>query len=74
VVLVAEEQEEIMVLVLVQAEQEILLPLVPLKVTLEELVELGVMVQQVAVAQERLEVMVAVDLEHLLFQELEALV
>ena len=70
----AEEQEEITVLVLVQVEQEIHLPLVPLKVTLEEMVELGVMVQQVVAVQERSEVMVVADLEHLLFQEQAALV
>jgi hypothetical protein len=38
------------------------------------MVELGVMVQQAVEVQERSEVMVAADLEHLLFQEQAVLV
>jgi hypothetical protein len=74
VVLAVEDQEEIMVLVLVQVEQVTHPPLVPLKVTQVAMAVLGVMVQQAAVVQEQSEAMVAVDLEHLLFQEQAAMV
>ena len=48
-----EDLEEITVLVLVQVDQEIHHQLVHLKVILEEMVELGVMVQEVEVEQEQ---------------------